>query len=334
MKIAFLSESPYTGKYPAQFDNIRTEIAWQIALDADHFNIYNSVYDILNNKTTVAGYDHVFIIFPKGRVFLSAEGLSIMKANNPVSDMLHSNFVSALKTVNSKVHFVQEGPHWWFNDYAVDDQIYFYNMISQFDSIFAHNKCDVNYYKGLFPTMQVQTIGTLMFDDLLKDVIPTKEDKVIIGGNFAHWYGGFESYIVASGLGLPIWTQTSHATREFENSIANLTHLPRLSWLDWMRALSEFKYAVHLMPTVAAGTFSLNCAYFGIACIGNRELDTQRICHPALSVDIADVKTANELMYRLKTDDKFYEDCSTYAKNAYDTHYSVEVWKETIKKYL
>jgi hypothetical protein len=101
-------------------------------------------------------------------------------------------------------------------------------------------------------------------------------------------------------------------------------------WTDWMKQLSEFKYAVHLMPTIAAGTFSLNCAYFGIPCIGNEKVDTQRLCHPELSVDVNDVEQAVYLAKRLKKDELFYEHCSKTAKENYKKLYNIEKFKEKI----
>ena len=326
MKIAFLTEIKGSGKIPNEFPNMRTEFSWMHTLDAFHHNI--ELFD------AIEGYDHVFIIFPKGRVFLSAEGITMGKGINPATKLLQSDIVTELKAKNNKVHFIQEGPHWWFNDYDVADQIHFYNMVSKCDSIFAHNEYDVMYYKGMFGDKPVHAIPTLMIETLISDIVPTKQEKVIIGGNFAHWYGGFESYIVAGGLGLPIWAQESHAKREYETDVPNLTHLPRLAWVDWMKALSEFKYAVHLMPTVAAGTFSLNCAYFAIPCIGNKLVDTQRICHPELSVDVSDLQTANKLLHRLQTDTKFYNECSEFAKERYHKYYSKESWTNYMNKKL
>jgi len=81
------------------------------------------------------------------------------------------------------------------------------------------------------------------------------------------------------------------------------------------------------MPTIAAGTFSLNCAYFGIPCIGNREVDTQKLCHPSLSVDVHDVQRAVELAKQLKEDPGFYEECSYQAKKNYELFYSIDDWK-------
>ena len=71
MKVAFLTETKYTGKWPNTFPNIRTEIAWQIALDSDHYNIHD--YKI------VKGYDVVFVIFPKATVKLNTVGVEMTK---------------------------------------------------------------------------------------------------------------------------------------------------------------------------------------------------------------------------------------------------------------
>jgi len=324
MKIAFLTEMGFVGKIPEDHPNMRTEFAWMHALDADHHNI--------NTFASINGYDHVFIIFPKGRVFLDACGSRISNEANPTSQLLASDLVNTLKQKNKAVHYVQEGPHWLFNDYELVDQINFYNILSSCDTIFAHNESDSNYYKGIVPTVPVHVMPTLMIDNLIKDIKPQQEDKVIIGGNFARWYGGFESYLVAQKFGVPIWGQTSHATRDEEDQLVN--HLPRVLWIDWMKQLSSFRYAVHLMPTVAAGTFSLNCAYFGIPCIGNGKVDTQKLCHPDLAVDVEDVEKAVMLAERLRDDRDFYEQCSKTAKENYTKYFSKELFKQKINTIL
>jgi len=324
MRIAFLTEMGFQGKIPSNHPNMRTEFAWMHALDADHHNIHQ--YE------TVTGYDHIFIIFPKGEVFLNAVGSRLVEKLNPTTDLLASNIVPKLKSLNQKVHYVQEGPHWLYTDYELQDQINFYNLIASCDSVFTHNESDTQYYKGLFPGKIVNTIPTLMIETLIQDTVPTKEDKVIIGGNFARWYGGFESFIVAQEFQVPIWGQTSHATRNGEEQL--IKHLPRVLWVDWMKQLSSFKFAVHLMPTVAAGTFSLNCAYLGIPVIGNQDVDTQRICHPELSVKVSDVQKARELAKRLQEDQDFYDKCSGEAKENYRKYYDLELFKQKINTIL
>ena len=326
MKIAFLTEMGFEGIIPSTHPNMRTEFAWMHALNADHFH--------MGNFLNVKNYNHVFVIIPKGKLNLSAEGTKIGNQINPASSLLSSNLIKELKKTNSKVHYIQEGPSWWFNDYEIIDQFNFYNSLAECDSIFAHNEHDIKFYKGLFPEKIINIMPTLLIEDLTKNIIPKSEDKVIIGGNFARWYGGFQSYIVADEFGVNKWTQESHAKRENENSIDDLNHLPRMQWIEWMNTLSTFKYAIHLMPTIAAGTFSLNCAYFGIPCIGNEKVDTQRMCHPDLSVDIDDVEKARKLAKQLKEDKEWYRHCSKMAKFNYSQFYNIKIYKEHLNNIL
>lgn len=320
MKVAFLTEMGFEGKVSSNHPNMRTEFAWMNALNADHKHIHH--------YREVKGYDCIFIIPPKGLVCLNATGTKILDAENPVSGILSSNIVPFLKTKNKKVFVIQEGPHWWFNDYELPDQIHYYNMLTACDGIFAHNNSDLKYYKGIVPHVEVHLMPSLMIEDSVENITPVAEEKVIIGGNFARWYGGFESFIVSQELRVPIWGQTSHAMRNGEDQLVN--HLPRVLWTDWMKQLSSFKYAVHLMPTVAAGTFALNCAYLGIPCIGNISVDTQRLCHPELSVEVYDVEKARQLAIRLANDKAFYEKCSIEAKVNYKKHYHIETYKSNI----
>ena len=222
MRIAFVSEIPGQGKVPITFPNMRTECAWMHALNADHHNI---VYAVINK--TVKDYDHVFVVFPKGKTYLSAEGSRLIEEQNPASPFITPELIKLLRAGNNKkIHYVQEGPHWWFNDYEINDQINFYNMLHECDSIFAHNESDKAYYEGLFPNKVIRTMQTLMIEELIKDIVPVKENKVIIGGNFARWYGGFESYRVAEAFNLPIWGQSSHAKRDNEEQV--FKHLERV----------------------------------------------------------------------------------------------------------
>jgi hypothetical protein len=317
MRIAFLTEMGFSGTIPPTHNNMRTEFAWMNALNAVHYPL--ETYDSVKN------YDVVFIIFPKGKTYLNSEGSTLVNGVNPVSKYLQQPIIPTLKESNTKVYYIQEGPHWWWNDYEVIDQIQFYNFLSLTDGIFAHNLSDSQYYRGLFWNKKVEIIHSLMIEDFIKDIQPITEDKVLIGGNFSRWYGGVESYMVASEFGLPIWGQESHSKRVNEGGIGNLSHFPRMNWNDWMVEVSKFKYGVHLMPTVAAGTFSLNCAYFGIPVIGNEKLDTQRLLHPNLSVDVSDIESAM-LMVEMLKDPIFYKKKSEEAKDNYQTYYTKEVW--------
>ena len=328
MRVAFLTEMGFEGKVHDNFPNMRTEFAWMNALEADHYN--------LRGVDKVRDYDAVLLILPKGKTYLSAEGSSlIINQPNPASDVLSFPYKEVLSRQNNKkLFYVQEGPTWWFNDYEISDQINFYNQLQTFDGILAHNEHDVKFYKGLFPEKPVQAVGTLMNEYYLDGIKANTEDKTLIGGNFSHWYGGFQSYMVAQEFSNPIWAQESHSRRVNEDQLPNLNHFTRLVWKDWMKELANFKYAVHLMPTVAAGTFSLNCAYFGIPCIGNKLVDTQNTCFPDLSVDVEDVEKARKLAKQLKEDEEFYQKCSILAKANYKKHYNAKKWKTRISNIL
>jgi hypothetical protein len=322
-KIAFLTEMGFEGKIPPTHLNMRTEFAWMSALEADHYNI--------RQYFRVKDYDIIFLIIPKGEVFLNAVGVELQSKTNPSSDILAFPLAQELRNNNcKKIYYIQEGPTWLFNDYNMVDQVNFYNQLDSFDGIFAHNEHDVKFYKGLFPNKEVKIIKSLLIEDLIKNITPTYEDKTIIGGNFTHWYGGFQSYIIAQTFNVPIWAQDSHCKRPGEDQLPNLNHFPRLIWVDWMKELSKFKYAIHLMPTIAAGTFSLNCAYFGIPCIGNEKVDTQKTLFPDLAVDIEDIEKAQRLAERLKEDKDFWEYCSLLAKKNYKKFYTLKTWKEKI----
>lgn len=324
MKIAFLTEMGFTGSIAADHPNMRTEFAWMHALQADHIPI--------RRFDQVRGYDRVMIIFPKGQITLSADGSYIPGQTNPISSLLTAPIVSTLKQHNTRVYYVQEGPSWWFNDYALADQINFYNMLADCDGIFAHNQADVSYYRGLFPNKQVEVISTLLVEHLIQHIEPNPQPQVIIGGNMARWYGGFESLIVAREFGLSISVQTSHASKPGEDLLVHC--LPRLCWFDWMSQLSTFKYAVHLMPIVAAGTFALNCAYFGIPCIGNRLVDTQRLCFPQTSVDVYDVECAQQLAQQLSSDSDLYQQVSQQAKDNYNRYFSKQQFLDKMHTHL
>ena len=107
-----------------------------------------------------------------------------------------------------------------------------------------------------------------------------------------------------------------------ENQLDNLEILPHITFREWIYHLSSYRYAVHLMPSVTAGTFSLNCSFLGIPCIGYKQSDTQRLCQPELSINHWDLKSAMELAKRLKEDEEFYKHCSETAIENYNQHFN------------
>tara|TARA_Y100000310_G_C20385493_1_gene670212 strand:- start:72 stop:794 length:723 start_codon:yes stop_codon:yes gene_type:complete len=234
---------------------------------------------------------------------------------------------------------MQEGPHWYFQDYPMEQQIWFYNTLMEMDVIFAHNQSDVKYFKGLTQKEKVYQNKSLMITDYVEES-DEKINGAIIGGNMVRWYGGFDSYMVAIEFGkwdketVEIHAPSMGRKIQLEDQMEHLHHLPYMNWLEWMKSLSRFKYAVHLMPTHAAGTFAMNCAYWGIPCIGYRGLDTQEELHPHCTASYGNLNLAREIAMRLVKNKDFYKKCSKEAKENYNTLFSEDVYIYNMKKVM
>ena len=229
-----------------------------------------------------------------------------------------------------QVAVMQEGPHWYYQDYTLDKQIWYYNTLRAADIIFTHNRSDKDYYEGLTGHSDVRVLQSLMIEEAIGEVQEVDREGIIIGGNFVNWYGGFDSYIVASQEFDKIYAPSMGRRQPGEEQL--LTHLPYMTWKEWIHKLNEFKYAIHLMRTHAAGTFALNCAYLGIPCIGYKGLDTQETCHPYTTINVGDLSEARKIIRKLKEDDEFYTQCSNTAKLTYKEFYNENKFNTTWKK--
>ena len=299
MDIAFFTEMGFTGKIPRTHENMRTEFAWMCALNATHYPITSA--QKISYETKI---DLGIVIIPK---------------KNP-------NFnLDSIKSVCSKVAVMQEGPHWYFQDYTLEKQMNYFNTLSSADIIFVHNKADKIYYKGLTGHKDVRVMKSLMIDEAVGDIKEVKRNGVIIGGNFVSWYGGFDSYMVASSQFDKVTAPSMGRKQVGEEQLLNL--LPYMNWKQWIHKLNEFKIGVHLMRTHAAGTFALNCAYLGIPCIGYKGLDTQELCHPNLTVNIGDLVEAKYLIDKLVNDNNFYKNCCFDARENYKALYHESKFK-------
>ena len=100
-----------------------------------------------------------------------------------------------------------------------------------------------------------------------------------------------------------------------------------------MDKLAEFKIGVHLMRTFAAGTFTMNCAYLGIPCVGYDFLDTQRLLHPKCTVGLGDLEAAKRICLRLKNDRFFWNECSQLAQCNYKKYFSEDIFVKHTNAY-
>ena len=237
-KFVWFTEGGWTGKVSLDNPNMRNDVSTKYVLGAEHYPIFQIPQ--LVNHFEDNHFDFAIVTLPKANI----------------DQLAHIDLVSELRKISKKVISMQEGPHWYFQDYRMEQQIWWYNTLTEFDMLFAHNKKDIKYYEGL-TNKPVHKMPTLMLAERL-GIIPRNEwgDAVMIGGNMVRWYGGFDSYVVAQEFDMPISAPSMGRKIEREDEL-DIIHYPYMSWVDWMNALSQFHVGVHMMPTHAAGTFTL-----------------------------------------------------------------------------
>ena len=295
MKIAFFSEAGYSGKVERNNPNMRTDVAWVCALDAVHHPI-DYIKALPDNS-----YDVGIMILPKNR-----------------KPLLNYPLLENYKRVCKKVTIMQESYYNYWQDSSIEEQIWYFNFITEMDLIFCHNDIDAVYYNGL-TNVRTELLQSVMITD---GVVPRTDwgDAVVIGGNFVWAYGGFDSYQVARELTDDVHAVTTGRMKPEEEGI--LKHIPWMLWREWIDTLSQYNVGVQL-GTASAGTFNLNCSFHGIPCIGYSNVNTQKILHPSTTVEVGDVGGAKELARKLK-DDKFYDSCMKETQENYEKYYSEE----------
>lgn len=312
MKIAFITEGIGEGKIPVDHPNMRTDLAWQYYLYSDH-------YSLKHIGTLCTKYDLAIIIIPK---------------TNP--GLVYS-CIEYIKKYCNKVAIMQEGPTDFWTDHTLQDQIEYLTSLSIADFLLCHNTCDIPYFEGLAdkptyvmaPVMVHENFEGYM--ELTKGINIAPPKSIIIGGNMCRWYNGMVSLMIARECNSVVFAPSMGRKIPGEDKIDMLFHLGYMDWINWMSNLRRFQFAVHMMPTVAAGTFSLNCAYWGIPCIGNELVDTQRNCHPITSIPVNDIKEGMTLAkFFKKMDDQSYDSISKQIKINYNTYYHPDVFKKSM----
>tara|TARA_R100001591_G_scaffold118240_1_gene140084 strand:+ start:409 stop:1329 length:921 start_codon:yes stop_codon:yes gene_type:complete len=303
MKVGFFTEGGFEGKITLDNINIRTDAAWMYLTDATH-HPFPRLQDLPDEL-----YDVGVMILPKKRRML-----------------LNYPLLEQYRRVCKKVTVMQESYYNYWQDSPIDEQIWYFNFITEMDIIFCHNDVDLNYYHGL-TNVRTELMPTVMITD---GIVRRNEwgDGTIIGGNWVKDYGGFDSYQVALELGNPITAITTGRMKPEESQI--LKHIPWVMWREWIDILSQFNVGVQL-GTAAAGQFQLNTSFHGIPCIGYSNLNTQRILHPLTTVELGDIDKAKDIARKLN-DDKFYKLCMDTTQKRFEEYYSEEMFVKNWKR--
>tara|TARA_R100000995_G_scaffold73861_1_gene42736 strand:+ start:435 stop:1361 length:927 start_codon:yes stop_codon:yes gene_type:complete len=305
MKIGFFTEGGFEGKITLDNINIRTDAAWMYLTDATH-HPFPRLQDLPDKL-----YDVGVMILPKKR-----------------RELLDYPLLKQYRRVCKKVTVMQESYYNYWQDSSIDEQIWYFNFITEMDMIFCHNDIDLDYYHGL-TNVRTELMPTVMITD---GIVRRNEwgEGTIIGGNWVKDYGGFDSYQVALELGNPITAITTGRMKSEESQMLN--HIPWVMWREWIDILSQFNVGVQL-GTAAAGQFQLNTSFHGIPCIGYSNLNTQRILHPLTTVELGDINKAKDIARKLKND-KFYNRCVETTQKRYEKYYSEEVFLNHVSRIL
>ena len=151
MKVVFFSESGIVGKTPRNHPNARNDIAWSIMMDADWCPY---------GKQPTDHYDLGVVTIPKTKPNLD---------------------IDLFRQHCDKIVVMQEGPHWYFQDYSIEQQFQFIENLRKADWVWCHNKSDVSYYEGL-GCEDVRVMRTLMLPEGLNSQLTTSQKSGIILG--------------------------------------------------------------------------------------------------------------------------------------------------------
>lgn len=330
MKNVFVTSNPHNGKVPSDFSNPRTEFAWAYYLNAEFIR--------WDRFEEIKGYDNVFCILPKQQVIRDTDGKASIPAEKDPQLAMFYKAVEQLKENNKHIIWIQEGPVWYFQNYSIEDQFWYLQMLPLFDMFLAHDEKSEMWFRGIAPPgIPVHILPSTMIMEGRKDPLPYEDRSgTLVGGNFAWWHGGLNSFLIAKvleGQG-PIEAPRMHTFYEKEGIIDGLNHLEYMALNDWLENFRKYKYAVHMMPVVGAGSFSLNAVYAGVPCIGSHDIPTQKELFPGLSFDPDNLYYAKEAMLAL-TDPEVWRHTVEQSWDLFLTSlYNPVNWTEYMKEIL
>ena len=316
------SEMGFEGYFPVNYPNLRVLETQLLYLEAYHLPLQK----ILDEGKTYKGS----LMYNIGKGGFEKPYISGLYHN-------YHNVVSLLQEKFEKVYIYQDGEIGWWNQVDTRLQAWWYNQLRAANGILVPNSTDVSFYKGLFPDKEIKVIRSVMTDEGLdKTKFKPQENRTIVTGPLTREYNGFSQVLIAHNADMPIDIPPMGESRMPKDSWemaenVGVNYLEYMMWKEWIENISQYKYGYFLVPYIGAGTFPLNCAYHGIPCIGDKRADTQKLLFPKLSIDHLDLEQAIKLTEKLSTDEEFYTEVSTYAKEVYKKEFSKEKFLEIIQ---
>ncbi len=268
IKINIFSINSILGQVPDNFPNMRVEFCWAKAFNANMIP--------LSRMMEYEGDIAIFILPKKERIY--DKQILEYKKRYP----------------QCKVGTMQEGPIDYFYNFSVVERMDLFEILDSLDFNLVHNIADKWYLQNLVSTPLF--VLPSIYDESKISILSHQinQQGIILSGSMCSWYGGtyivrvLQKHFPEQSITIPIAHPPGRITPDEKQFLIEqgINIQQCLSWTNWITQLQQFKLGINLMPTRAAGTFSLNCAIVGIPCIGFEDLDTQKKYHsPILSID-------------------------------------------------
>lgn len=304
MKILWISEMKYKGTISEDHNNLKSDVALVCSIKAEHQPMFRT-----KSWTEDIFEDYDFVMF-----------------NNTQKLYSHPYLINMFDKIKKhcKIGFFQEGPINDWQDWEVKEQALLLRTMKKIDAYFCSNKRDIPYFKEHVndKAMVFWQKSPINLEKVQKNIL-TKEERqgIMLGGSICcKWYNGMTSLKIADSITTPILIPKMGKTQDYEpfyysSFSKNKCYMVLYFNFDkWIEVLSHLKYGIHMMPSVAAGSFHVNCSALGIPCIGNSDIDTQKIMFPDLSLHpYRQIKEGKELLKRLSKDDSFYDEVTKKA---------------------
>ena len=114
-KIAWFTEGGWQGKVSLDNPNMRNDVSTKYILGAEHYPIFQLPQ----------------VLQQVGENYFDFGIVTLPKTNT--EHLLKFDMVGDLKKLCKKTISMQEGPHWYFQDYTMEQQIWWFNALTEFD---------------------------------------------------------------------------------------------------------------------------------------------------------------------------------------------------------
>lgn len=288
MNIAFVTEMGFFGKLPKNFKDFKTVESWIYGFDATNIP-FNKLATVDKSQ-----FDLFIVIVPKKNIGVCKELLTCMPLE--------------------KTAVMQEGPCYYFQDFGSEDVLNYELLLSKCKFLLCHNDRDTNYFRQFNPVcVRLPTCC----DTHLKFEREKYSKDALMFGTLGSWYNGQTSYRILKETGFSVWMPQMgrfKADEGIQTTSKGIKVMAYSNWFEFMESIKNVSVACHMMPTVAASSYAINCAMLGIPCICAPSDIAWDLFPMTTCRDPYDFVMGSVLAKKLVDDKQFYLDVVNHAR--------------------